>query len=202
MYSSVQNNTGQQRPDDDHLAPKRIKIAESSSSNSSSNSSSFPKQDRRNNTATLFSAAYKYEPLTTSTVTTHVLKDVVQKADSKDFMTKEVMNKNQLNAVPTTGNDSSLDKSKLPSLHVNNQSIVAVQVEVTVPDADNPDTVSTLALECAMPPPHIEYGYLISNSSKHKFVSKRINQNFYVKFPSEGIIRFDSLQKVGIFLTR
>lgn len=61
---------------------------------------------------------------------------------------------------------------------------------------------STSTLDLGMPPSHIQYGYIVSNTVGHRFVAKRINQHFYVKFPGEGIVRFDNLLRVGTFLNR
>lgn len=66
----------------------------------------------------------------------------------------------------------------------------------------NDSSNASFPIELPLPPSHIQYGYLVSNTVNHRFVSKRINQNYYVKFPGEGIVRFDSLQRVGTFLNR
>lgn len=56
--------------------------------------------------------------------------------------------------------------------------------------------------ESFVPPSHIQYGYLVSKTLGQRFVSKRINNHYFVKFSGEGIVRFDSIERVALFLNR
>ncbi|XP_065367506.1 uncharacterized protein ocm [Calliphora vicina] len=53
------------------------------------------------------------------------------------------------------------------------------------------------------PPPHIQYGYIVSKTlSNHKYVAKRVADEFYVKVPSVGILKLQGLGAVNNYLNK
>ena len=53
------------------------------------------------------------------------------------------------------------------------------------------------------PPSHIQYGYIVSASyASHKFVAKRVTEEFYVKVPKVGILKLQGLGAVNTYLNK